>query len=51
MPPEYAEDMEWKLIEHIDVEKITAEKNPYCVDVEAGFNIKKGFYDKLVIVE
>ena len=51
VPPEYAEGMEWKLIESLDVEKITAEKNPYCVDVEDGFVIKKGFYDKLVVVE
>jgi len=50
VPPEYAEGMEWKLIEHIDVEKITFEENPYCVNVEAGLTIKKGFYDKLVIV-
>jgi hypothetical protein len=50
VPPEYAEGMEWKLIEHVDVEKTTIEDNPYCVDVEAGFEIKKGFYDKLVIL-
>ena len=51
VPPEYSESMEWKLIDHIDVEKITSEKNPYCVSVEDGFTIKKGFYGKLVILE
>ena len=50
VPPEYAEGMEWKLIEHIDIEKITHEDNPYCVNVEDGLNVKKDFYDKLVIV-
>lgn len=48
VPPEYAENMQWKLIDRINVSRITAERNPYCVDVGDGFVIKKGFYDKEV---
>jgi len=51
VPPEYAESMEWKLIDRINVSRITENENPYCVDVENGLVIKKGFYDKLVFVE
>ncbi len=51
VPPEYAQNMQWKLIEHINITKITSEKNPYCVDVKDGLKINKGFYDKLVWIE
>ena len=51
VPPEEAQNMQWKLIQHIDVEKISAISNPYCVPVERGLRIKKGFYDKLVTIE
>jgi hypothetical protein len=51
LPPEYAEDMEWKLIEHLNITKMTATSNPYCVDVSEGLVIKKGFYDKSVLIE
>jgi len=51
IPPEKAQNMQWKLIKYIDVVKITADKNPYCVPVEKGLRIKKGFYDKLVLIE
>ena len=51
VPSEYAENMQWKLIEHLDLAKITENFNPYCVDVEKGLRIKKGFYDKLVVIE
>jgi len=51
VPPENAENMQWKLIKNIDVAKITAEENPYCVPVDKGLKIKKGFYDKLVVIE
>ena len=51
VPPEYAQGMQWKLIDRINVSKITKNSNPYCVDVDDGFVIKKGFYDKLVFVE
>jgi len=51
IPPGEGQGMEWKLIKHIDIPKITERKNPYCVDVAEGLTIKKGFYDKLVWIE
>ena len=51
VPPEYAQGMQWKLIKYINITKITIDKNPYCVNVNDGLKIKKGFYDKLVWVE
>jgi len=51
VPPEYAQGMEWKLIDRINVSRITESSNPYCVAVDDGFVIKKGFYDKWVFVE
>lgn len=51
VPPEYAQNMQWKLIEHLDIEKTTEVENPYCVKVEDGLRIKKGFYDRLAWVE
>lgn len=42
-----------KEIEHIDMEKITGEDNPYCIEVESGkvvIHLEKGFYDNLVCV-
>ncbi len=50
VPPEKAENMQWKLIEHINLEKITAQGNPYCVEVSKGLRIEKDFYDKLVMI-
>jgi len=51
VPPEFAQNMQWKLIEHLDIAKITAEKNPYCVGADSELRIGKGFYDKLVFVK
>ena len=51
VPPETAEGMQWKNIDRINVTKITRVKNPYCVDVDAGLKIRKGFYDRLVWIE
>jgi hypothetical protein len=51
LPPENAEDMEWKLIKHLNITKMTMNSNPYCVEVSQDLVIKKGFYDKLVIIE
>jgi len=51
VPPEYAQNMEWKNIEKINVSRITAGSNPYCVDVDDGLRIEKGFYDRLVLIE
>lgn len=51
IPPENAEDMEWKLIKHLNISKMTEKSNPYCVDVSQDLMIKKGFYDKSIIIE
>lgn len=51
LPPEKAQDMQWKFIEHLDLEKITATENPYCVDVNEGLIIKKDFTSRLVYLE
>jgi hypothetical protein len=48
IPPEKSENMPWRFIEKINVTKTTEKENPYCVNVEYGFKINKGFYDKLV---
>ena len=48
VPPEKAQNMQWKLIEGINVSRTTEGSNPYCVDADGDFVIKKGFYDKLV---
>lgn len=51
IPPEKAENMQWKKVERLNVSRITKTQNPYCVDVDVGFRIKKGFYDRLVWIE
>jgi len=51
VPPSAAQNMQWKLIQHINISKISENSNPYCVEVDKGLRIKKGFYDKLVIIE
>lgn len=44
-------NMAYKNIKHLDIEKMTRDKNPYCVDVSRDLRIKKDVYDKLVFVE
>ena len=44
-------NMESKKINHINISKITESKNPYCVDISRELKIKKGFYDKQVLIE
>jgi len=51
IPPGEGQGMEYKLIDYINIAKITEKKNPYCVNVEDGLTIKKDFYDKLVWIE
>ena len=50
-PPGASEGMEWKLMDHIDIGRITAKNNPNCIDVGNGLTIRKDFYDKLVWIE
>lgn len=51
LPVTDACNMESKKINHINISKITESKNPYCVDVSRELKIKKGFYDKQVLIE
>ena len=51
IPPGQACEMQFTTIEYINITKITSERNPYCVDVSRGLILKKGFYDKYVVVE
>jgi len=51
VPPSEAQNMQWKLIQHINISKITATENPYCVAANGKLRIVKGFYDKLVVIE
>jgi hypothetical protein len=51
VPPQEASGMEWETIERINVTKIIAVQNPYCVDVDNGLKIKKEFYDRFAVVE
>ena len=51
IPPEKASGYEWDLIEHLKLEEITRNSNPYCVSVSKDLRIKKDFYDKEVIIE
>ncbi len=51
IPPEEAQGMQWKYIDNIDIEAITAESNPYCVSVKQDLTISKDFYSKLVTIQ
>lgn len=44
-------DMEYRQIDRLNIQEITKNKNPYCVDIEQGLKVSKGFYDKFVIVQ
>ena len=43
-------NMPYKLINHINVTRITETRNPYCIDVSRKLKIQKDFYDKWVII-
>ncbi|MFA4960602.1 MAG: hypothetical protein WC548_02960 [Candidatus Pacearchaeota archaeon] len=51
IPSQFAESMEYKLINHLNITKIIENKNPYCIPVSQNILIKKDFYDRLVSVE
>jgi hypothetical protein len=51
IPPGGAETLKYNTLEHINLQKITYYENPYCVPIEQGLKIKKGFYDRLVVIE
>ena len=46
-------EMPYHTIKHLDLEKITALENPYCIRIDDGvisIDLKKGFNDRLVSV-
>lgn len=51
IPPGKSCNMPSKEILHLDLEYITRDRNPYCVDVSRDLQIKKDFYDKFVKIE
>ena len=51
LPTTSAGDLARKLINHLNITKITSVKNPYCIPVSQGIKIKKDFYDRSVVVE
>lgn len=51
IPLEAAQGLEYKNIKHLNIEKITKDKNPYCIGSENDLLIKKDFYDKFVTIE
>jgi predicted RNase H-like HicB family nuclease len=44
-------DMPYKNIKHIDISEITKLKNPYCIEADEKILLKKGVYDKLVLIK
>ena len=53
IPSEKSCNMPYKMINRVNISKITASSNPYCVDVLDGkveLRIKKDFYDKEVFI-
>ena len=51
VPPENSCNMAFKNIKHLNISQMTSKKNPYCVDVTQPLKLKKGFYDKSVLIE
>ncbi len=51
VPSEKSCNMAFKNIKHINITQMTSKKNPYCVDVSKTLKLKKGFYDKSVLIE
>jgi len=52
-PPEKACDIPYYKLSHINITKITAAKNPYCIENTEGAVVKlsKDFYESLVTIE
>jgi len=44
-------EMPQKIIAHLNIAEITKTKNPYCISSKSDIKIKKGIYDKFVLVE
>lgn len=44
-------DMHQKIIENLDITRITSSRNPYCISSKSELRIKKEIYDRLVFIE
>jgi hypothetical protein len=51
IPSGAAGELDIKLIEHIDIEKITEKENPYCIKNPGEMRIYKGLRSRLVAIE
>ncbi len=53
VPSENTCDMPHKTIKHLDINRTTLLKNPFCVDVTEGGTIRivKGYYDRAVVIK
>ena len=53
VPSEKTCDMPYKSIKHLDMNRTTSIKNPFCVDVTEGGTIRivKGYYDRAVVIK
>ena len=50
IPPRKSCDMEFKLINHINISEITKIKNPYCIETTKELKLKKEFFSKTVTI-
>lgn len=50
VPPQFAEKLEWKMINHLDIVNITKLQNPNCFLADGDLKIKKDFYGKYVMI-
>ena len=51
LPQSKAGNLQSNNIEHLNLSQITKIKNPYCIEATRSLILKKGFYDKFVIIE
>lgn len=51
IPPEKSQNMQWKMINHLDIENITKVQNPNCFSTNEELKIKKEFYSRFVMIE
>ena len=51
IPPERAEGIAYKMINHLDIGNITKTQNPNCFVSNKEIRIKKEFYSKYVLIE
>ncbi len=50
VPPQFAQKLEWRMTNHLDIVNITKVNNPNCFLATEDLKIKKEFYGKYVII-